>query len=271
VSGTRAKGIALVAVLQLIAGALAAQDAGIDSLFPPKPVGHVNDFASVIDPGASASMEDLLARLRSATGAEVAVVTLPTIGDYSPNEVGVRIIRRWGIGARADIGDPRRNAGLVVLLVPKRADTPNSGEIYVSVGQGLEGVITDAESGRVSDSMVPDLRAGRYSEGLETGVRLLVGTIARAYGVTDSTLAGARPAQPTGSPGSGLMSFLPLLLFILFIVLANSGRRRGRRVYWGGGPWIGGGWGGGGGFGGGGFGGFGGGGGASGGGGGRSF
>jgi len=75
VSGTRAKGIALVAVLQLIAGALAAQDAGIDSLFPPKPVGHVNDFASVIDPGASASMEDLLARLRSATGAEVAVVT----------------------------------------------------------------------------------------------------------------------------------------------------------------------------------------------------
>jgi uncharacterized protein len=274
VSGTRAKGIALAAVLQLIATVLPAQDAGIDSLFPAKPVGYVNDFASVIDPASAASMEDLLARLRSATGAEIAVVTLPTIGDYSPNDVGVRIIRRWGIGAKADIGDPRRNAGLAVLLVPKRADTPNSGKIYVSVGQGLEGVITDAEAGRVSDLMLPDLREGRYGAGLETGVKSLVGTIARAYGVTDSTLAGATPAQPTTSPISGLMPYLPLLLFILFIVLANSGRRRGRRVYWGGGPWIGGGWGGGfggGGFGGGGFGGFGGGGGASGGGAGRSF
>lgn len=83
-TGTRAKGIALAAVLQLmIVAGLSAQNPGIDSLFPAQPVGHVNDFASVIDPGSAASMEDLLARLRTATGAEVAVVTLPAIGDYS--------------------------------------------------------------------------------------------------------------------------------------------------------------------------------------------
>ncbi|MEO7985398.1 MAG: TPM domain-containing protein [Gemmatimonadales bacterium] len=281
-TGTRAKGIALAAVLQLmIVAGLSAQNPGIDSLFPAQPVGLVNDVASVIDPGSSASMEDLLARLRTATGAEVAVVTLPTIGDYSPNEVGVDIIRRWGIGARADVGDARRNAGLVVLLVPKQAGTPNSGKIYVAVGQGLEGVITDAESGRVSDLMLPQLRDGQYGPALVTGVQSLVSTIARAFGVTDSTLAGASPQEAVKGPASKLLSLLPLLLFIVFMVLSNVGRGRRRRgVYWGAGPWIGGGWGGGGfggggfgggGFGGGGFGGFGGGGGASGGGGGRSF
>jgi uncharacterized protein len=277
VSGTRAKSIALVAVLQLIATVARAQLPGIDSLFPAKPVGHVNDFASVVDAGSSASIEDLLVRLRAATGAELAVVTLPDIKDYSPNDVGVAIIRRWGIGAKAEIGDVRRNAGLVVLLIPKREGVPNSGKIYVAVGQGLEGVVTDAEAGRVSDLMLPELRQRQYGPALLTGVRSLTGTIASAFGVTDSTLANVSPARPVGRPSSNLLSYLPLILFFIFFMMASQGRRRGRRVYWGGGPWIGGGWGGGGGgfggggFGGGGFGGFGGGGGASGGGGGRSF
>jgi len=273
VSGTRANSIALVAALQLIAAAVGAQSPGIDALFPAAPMGHVNDFASVVDPASSAAMEDLLARLRSATGAEVAIVTLPDIKDYSPNDVGVAIIRRWGIGAKADVGDARRNAGLVVLLVPRREGVPNSGKIYVSVGQGLEGVITDAEAGRVSDLMLPELREGKFGQGLLTGVRSLTGTIARAFGATDSTLSNASPARPAQGPDFDYMSYLPLILFIIFMMMANRNRRRGRRVYWGGGPWIGGGWGGGGGggFGGGGFGGFGGGGGASGGGAGRSF
>lgn len=272
-SGTRANSIALVAALQLSTAAAGAQSPGIDALFPAAPVGHVNDFASVVDPASSAAMEDLLVRLRSATGAEVSVVTLPDIKDYSPNDVGVAIIRRWGIGARADVGDARRNAGLVVLLVPKREGVSNSGKIYVSVGQGLEGVITDAEAGRISDLMLPELRQGEYGRGLQTGVRSLTGSIARAFGVTDSTLANASPARPAGEPAFDFMAYVPLILFIIFVMMASRGRRRGRRVHWGGGPWIGGGWGGGGrgGFGGGGFGGFGGGGGASGGGAGRSF
>ncbi len=97
-SGTRAKGIALAAVLQLIAVAGVAQTRGIDSLFPAEPVGHVNDFASVIDPGSSAAMEDLLARLRNATGAEVAVVTLPSSATIPPT---MSVSPSFGGGASA--------------------------------------------------------------------------------------------------------------------------------------------------------------------------
>ena len=48
-SGTRAKAIALLTGLQLAAGALAAQDAGIRGLFPARPTGFVTDVAGCVE------------------------------------------------------------------------------------------------------------------------------------------------------------------------------------------------------------------------------
>ena len=271
---TRGKATALLAVLQLTVTAVGAQSPGVEGLFPAQPVGLVNDFASLLDPGSRAQMEDLLGRLRSATGAEIAVVTLSTIGDYDEADVALAIGRTWGVGAKADIGDQRRNAGMVVLLVPRQNHQPGTGHVRIEVGQGLEGIVTDAASGQIRrDVMGPDLSREAYGPALVNGVRALTGLVARGFGVTDSTLATAPLPVQTRGPGSQLLSLLPVLLFVLFVVMSNRGGRR-RRVYWGGGPWIGGGGFGGGGFGGGGgggFGGFGGGGGFSGGGSGGRF
>ena len=271
---TRRKATVLLAVLQLTAAAALAQSPGIDSLVPARPVGYVNDFASLLDPASRAELEDLLTRLRAATGAEIAVVTLPTIGDRDEAEVALAIGRKWGVGAQAEIGNARRNAGMVVLLVPRKNHEPGTGHIRIEVGQGLEGIVTDAAAGQIRrDVMGPLLAREQYGPALTSGVKALTGLVARGFGVTDSTLAFAPPprAQARG-PSSQLVQLLPLVLFIVFVLFANRGRRR-RGVYWGG-PWIGGGgWGGGGfgGGGGGGFGGFGGGGGFSGGGSGGRF
>jgi uncharacterized protein len=247
-------------VLQLSAAVLprlAAQSAGLDTLIPPQPTGYVNDLARVLDPASDRSMEDLITRLRGVTGAEIAVVTLPSIGNYDPADVAREIGRRWKVGARAEIGDPRRNAGLVLVLVPRREDDPNSGHIRIEVGQGLEGIVTDAAAGQIRDLMRPHLAEGKYGDGLLLGVRALASRIARGYGSSDSALTAYQPPVDSeqGSPTIG--SLLPILLFIAFMLMVSRGGARRRRrggVYWGG-PWIGGGWGSGGGFGGGGFGG----------------
>jgi uncharacterized protein len=279
-NGTRAKATALLAVLQLsVVAALAGQTRGVDTLFPAQPVGFVNDFASVIDAESARQMEDLIRRLGSATGAEIAVVTLPSVGDRDPAEVALAIGRKWKVGSKADIGDPKRNAGIVLLLVPRANHRAGTGYVRIEVGQGLEGIIPDGLTPRIrEDVMGPDLAREAYGPALLKGVQFMASTIARAYGVSDSALTAYRPAPESGGNSAPIGSFLPILLFIVFMVLASraqSGRRRRRNVYWGGGPWIGGGWGGGGGFGGGGggggFGGFGGGGGFSGGGGGGRF
>ena len=253
--GTRAKATALLTVLQLTGGALWGQSPRIDSLFPARPVGYVNDFASVVDPRSSQAMEDLIGRLRAATGAEIAVVTLPGIGDYDEAQVALAIGRKWKVGASADIGDATRNAGIVLLLVPRIDHRPGSGHIRIEVGQGLEGFVTDAAAGGIrSDVMGPHLANEEYGPALVAGVQALAGLIARGYGVTDSALTSSAPDTGAGRPPPQLLSLLPIILFVVFVALANRGRRGRRRVYWGG-PWIGGGWGGGGGFGGGGFGG----------------
>jgi uncharacterized protein len=241
---------------------------------PDQPVGYVNDFASVIDSQSASLMEDLIRRLRTATGAEIAVVTLPAIGDREASEVALAIGRKWKVGSKADIGDPRRNTGIVLLLVPRRQGNANSGQIRVEVGQGLEGIVTDAKAARVRDLMRPDLANENYGAGLLTGVRALSSLIARGFGVADTSLTSYQPQEDSGGNAPVISGLLPFLFLILFLALASRGGRRRRRsgIYWGG-PWIGGGWGGGGGFGGGGggFGGFGGGGGFSGGGAGGRF
>src|SRR6478672_2587483 len=90
--GTRAKGIALLAVLQLTSAALfpgrsTAQVQSVDTLIPAKPVGYVNDFAHLLNPSEAAPLETLLRRLQAATGAELAVVTLGNIGEQDEADV----------------------------------------------------------------------------------------------------------------------------------------------------------------------------------------
>lgn len=261
-------------LLQLIPGLLLAQDQALQQLFPPRPAGYLTDSAGVVDEASAATIDSLAARLRKLTHAELAVVTLPDIGDRAPADVALAIGRTWGVGAAAAVGDPSRNAGLVLLLVPKREG--HRGQIYLATGKGIEGIVTDAAAGRIQDLMLPQLRKEQYGPALVTGVRLLAALVARGYRVSDTLFtAGTPEGEPVPSESANLTVLVLLFAAIFFLVaLQIAARFRGRGwsrgVYWGGGF---GGWGGGlgGGGGGGGFGGFGGGGGFSGGGAGRSF
>ena len=277
---SKATGLALALQLAGFVGPLLGQSP-VDTLFPARPAGYLTDVAGVVDGASAAAIDSIALRLKTATGAEFAVVTLPTIGDREASEVALAIGRAWGVGRAAEIGDARRNAGLVLLVVPRRENDPNSGQIFISTGNGLEGIVTDAAAGRVRDAMLPELKLGQYGPALVTGTQLLAGLVARGLGATDSSLTSAGAEPP---PSWGLLLFLALIAILVISALIRSSRgggsgpgglsgpryRRGPRIYWGGGfGGGGGGWGGGGG--GGGFGGFGGGGGFSGGGAGGRF
>lgn len=271
-------------LLQLLPGLLAAQNPRITRLFPDRPADYLTDAAGIVAGDATSRINDLAARLRTATGAELAVVTLRTIEDQAPGDVALAIGRTWGVGAKGQIGDSARNAGVVLLLVPRTAE--HRGEVYIATGRGVEGIITDAMAGRITDLMLPHLKEGKWGDALVLGTRAIAAVTAKGLGVSDSTLEAADPFKSSGGSEDGIN---PLLIFVILVVvmivlssMSNRGGRGGRRrrggpsIVWGGGGfggfggsgWGGGSWGGGGG---GGFGGFGGGGGFSGGGAGRSF
>jgi uncharacterized protein len=256
----------------------------------PPPRGLVNDFANVLSPESEARMERIAQDVRDKSKGEMAVVTLADLEGRDPSDVALRIGREWKVGNMAPIGDRSRNAGVVILLVPKETSSDGNGYCRIEVGQGSEGFITDAISGDICREATPAFRERDYSTGLELVTLRVAQRYAQEFGFAlDTSLrAPAMPTRraPSGDGDGGGINPL-VLLIILFVVLSllGGGRRRGcggcfpifipwgmfgggGRGGWGGGGWGGGGFGGGGG---GGFGGFGGGGGFSGGGGGSSW
>lgn len=240
----------------------------------PAPRGYVNDFAGVLDAASVAHMDSVIAAVRGTTRGEIAVVTLADIGDRAPADVAVQVGRQWGVGAKGEAGDPAKNLGVVVLLVPLKDHRPGTGQVFIATGRGAEGFLPDARVGRIRDAMIPYLAREQYGPGLATGVDLIADAFAREFGVMIATGREPAPAQEE-SPLPGLVSILLIVGVIILLARLRLlgplfwimlGRGLGGRRSWGGGGWRGGG----GGFGGG-FGGFGGGGGFSGGGAGGRF
>ncbi len=247
----------------------------------PAPVGYVNDFANVLQPDAAARIDDLAKRVNAATRGEMVVVTLPNLGGRPVEEVSLRLGREWKVGADAAIGDQARNAGVIILLVPKETSDDGRGYCRIETGQGTEGFITDAISGAICREQAPLFRAQDYSGALERIAIDVAGRYAANFGVT---LEGVPPPQQRRQSRSrGIPPFMVVLGMVIFFSLLSSFGKRRRSGCVGclpipipgpsSGGWHSGGGGGGGfgGGGGGGFGGFGGGGGFSGGGGGSNW
>jgi uncharacterized protein len=244
--------------------------AQIDKVVPkrPNPPRLVNDYTNTLTQEQITSLENKLVAYDDSTSNQVAVVIIPTTGDYSVEEVGLEIIRNWGVG-----GKDHSNG--VVLLIAKEDH-----KLRIEVGYGLEGAIPDITAKIIIDNaLTPNFRAENYYRGIDLAIDDIIKAAAGEY---------KAPAGYGQKKGKGIGFGTILFLLILFFIIFGSGGRGGgmvsRRGY-GGFPagWIignilgslssgsgrGGGWSGGGGGwsggGGGGFGGFGGGGGGGGG------
>jgi uncharacterized protein len=246
----------------------------------PQPVGLVNDFAHVIPAAQADRITQIANDVRTKSRGEIAVVTLPDIGDRDPSDVGVALIRQWKIGKAGNPGDPTRNAGAVILVVPKETNSDGRGRCWITTGSGAEGFITDADAGDMCRDAIPDFRQRDYGAGIALLTYETAQRFAKEYNfAVDTTLAVAVPPAASERHGGGVSPVAMFFLLLFFYVFLNIiARRAGGRggclpifLPFGGG-WSGGGGGGwSGGGGGGGFGGFGGGGGTSGGGGGSSW
>ena len=208
----------------------------------------------VLDPATRRDLDALIEELKAKTGAEIAVVVVESTAPLTAFDYAMKIAEAWKPGARG------KDNGVVFLVAVKDRD------MFILTGYGVEGVLPDGKVGEIRDRLVvPAFRRGDYAGGIRAGTQAIAEIIATGAGVR---LEGVR-SRPAARPQPTLLSsLLPLLVIIIFLILASrfpvgptmfggSGMRR--RGFGGGfGDGFGGGFGGGGG--GGGFGGFGGGG-----------
>jgi uncharacterized protein len=224
------------------------------------PTGYVTDLTGVIAPDTKARLEALCHEVEEKTGAQIAVVSVHSLGEESVENFAVDLYKQLGVGSKSD------NRGVLLLVAP------DEHKYRIEVGYGLEPVINDARAGDVGRAMVPLLRQRDYSKAIETATWMLAKYIADDRGVTLSGQPPSRPIrQRQREKSAPLGPLVWLAIILIFFLLARSGRGGGRGSSgWWIGPMLGGmsgGWRGGGGFGGssggysggGGFGGFGGG------------
>ena len=261
--------------------------AGVFALFqgvtvPAAPIGYVSDFANILPADRVSLMTRIAEDVKAKSGGEIAIVTMADIGDRQASEIALAIGRQWKVGQNDAVGNRSRNAGVIILLVPKESNSSGRGACRVEVGQGSEGFITDGMSGEICREATPFFREGDYARGLTVVTTLVAQRYAAEFGFElDTTLV--RRRQTRTAPEIEINPLVVLIIIFVIIFLLSRAGRGGRGggggggfvpvilPNLGGGGWgSGGGWGGGGG-GGGGFGGFGGGGGFSGGGGGSDW
>lgn len=226
----------------------------------PAYVGHVNDFAGVIDAATKERLETLLRNFEERTATQIALVTVTTLNDRPVEEYANELYRAWGIGAKTG-ADKDKGALLLIALQDRKT--------RLEVGYGLEGDLPDGLAGEIIRRMRPPLQQQEYSQGLYVGTRTLVDTLAQKWNVSLEGIEDRRFAyspRPSGGIPSSMFWWVLLLVFLL-IALGNLNRRGGGRrsggpgSYWwsypiifnrgggtfGGGGWNSSGWGGGGG------------------------
>ena len=159
----------------------------------PAPRGMVNDFANVLPAASVARMERVAQDVRAKSSGEIAVVTLPDLQGRDPAEVALRIGREWKVGNMAAIGDRSRNAGVVILLVPKETSSDGRGYCRVETGQGAEGFITDATSAAICREATPAFQQRDYATGIEIVTLLVAQRYATEFGFALGDVAGKGP------------------------------------------------------------------------------
>lgn len=170
----------------------------------PAPVGLVNDFAHVIPAGQIPLMEQMAQDVRAKSRGEITIVTLPDIGQQVPSDVALEIGRQWKVGKIGNPGDPTRNAGAVILLIPKETSSDGHGHCWISTGNGAEGFITDADAGDICREATPFFQRHDYGDGITLITYRVAQRFAGEFHFTlDTALQAPVPESPVRSGGGG--------------------------------------------------------------------
>lgn len=167
----------------------------------------VYDEGNVLSPAEEQALNYKLNEFTKRTSNVIVVLTVPDFCGTDKSQFAIEFGDQMGVGR-----DDKEN-GLVFLVKPKVGTA--RGEVFIAVGTGLQGAITDAGTRRIIDyEVITHFKQGSYvggiTAGTETLMRLAEGEISEA----DYMASGK-------SGGMGLIIIM-ILIFILIIYLSQK-------------------------------------------------
>ena len=199
----------------VLVAAFAFANAALAYVSPGKLTGYVSDFANILSPGDRAAIDAEIGAFEATTSAEIAVVTVPSLGGDTVDNYAVKLFEDWGIGKKG------KDNGALILVAP------NERAARIEVGYGLEPFVTDAASSAIiRNTMSPAFRRGDYAAGIRGAVEGIIGLV---EGNPEAVqYVGGGSSQPSSSIG--------YLIFFFFIFGLNLLGVMARTKSW----WLGG-------------------------------
>lgn len=169
---------------------------------PPKPPLQrpVVDTSNTLTPKQIDEISAVINQTRQEKDYQIGVLIVPALENQVLEDFSLNVARTWGIGDKTNNG---------VLLLAVKDDRL----IRIEVGTGLEGDLTDAESGQIiRDVIAPEFRKGNYQQGIQKGV---VSIKAQVEKTTDPNLAGQAKSNNSSIFSKALMALFTLGAIVL--------------------------------------------------------
>ncbi len=175
----------------------------------PAPVGdiYVQDFANVLNETEKAELISLGRSIEDQTTAQVAVLTVQTIGDQAIEDYANQAFRQYGIGQKE-----KDNGVLLVLSMNER-------KVRIDVGYGLEGRIPDAKAGRILDQYaIPYLQNQQPNKAVTETYKAIANEVFAEYGIEGGQETAPKQAV-TKDEGIGIPSWLLIIVVLVVVFL----------------------------------------------------
>jgi uncharacterized protein len=136
----------------------------VNNSFAQKPIPElwgqrVHDEAHVLKPETIDRLEKKLKSYEDSTSNQIAILTIQSLDDDVLEQYSLRVAEKWKLGQKE-----KDNGALLLIVVDDH-------KMRIEVGQGLEGVLTDALSNRIiRNEIAPAFRRGDYDAGVTAGI-----------------------------------------------------------------------------------------------------
>jgi uncharacterized protein len=199
-----------------------------DPVFPTRKDWIVDD-ANILSNNVKETLLRFIIELEQKTSAEVVVVSVKELNDYTIEQYSIRLAELWKVGKAG------KDNGIILLIAS------NEKKVRIEVGYGLEGIIPDGRAGEIiRNNIIPHFRRNDFNRGILEGTLAIIGIIAKDNNVELKGMPNRYYQSAHGTPDlfSSIITIIfvgfLIVLFIknpslFFLLLLMSGGRGGRR------------------------------------------
>ena len=172
----------------------------------PTPPRLVNDYTKTLTVSQNNYLEQKLRNYNDTTSTQIAVVFVNDLQGTTAADFAYQLGEKWGVGTK-------ENNGIVILVKPKNE---TKGEVFISVGYGLEAYIPDAMAKRIIENvMIPNFKNNDYFTAIDDATDIIIKLASGSFSAEN------KPKEYS-EPATLIIIIIGMIMMILYITFISK-------------------------------------------------